>query len=162
MKEFDNTVKVFHHLLFWVYSLMVTYLIHFTHTSGDCIKMRPVENVKGNISECIWTIFSSPVPTYFCTEVCDRLPNCSAVTMETGKLTSWCCALDVKTQSLGVCHGNDFLIYSNNVTFFWKHSESCRGKFSEGFFLEYNLTLNRSRNIVGSLDCSPKGGPMLI
>ena len=74
-KVFDNTmnpVKVSHHLMFWVYSLMVTYLINFTLASGNCIKMRPVENVKGNISECIWTRFSSPVPTYFCTEVCDR------------------------------------------------------------------------------------------
>ncbi len=152
-KVFDNTglgyVMAPWHILFGAFPLMVvTFLMSFPIASGDCIKMRSLKNVKGNLSECIWTRFSSPVPTYFCTELCDRLPNCSAVSMETGKMTSWCCALNVTTHSLGVCNGNDSLIYSENMELFRKSSDSCIGNVSECFTSVKRIDRDRQRDWI--------------
>ncbi len=77
--------------------------------------------------------FPVPVPTYFCIKFCDSLPDCSAVTTETGNMTSWCCAFENTSSSIiiNVCHGNESLIYSAKVELLRQKNDSCSGERKE-------------------------------
>ncbi len=98
--------------------------------SVGCNKMRTVNNVKANLTECNMKIFPMPVPAYFCIEYCDRLVGCLAVTMERDEKTSWCCAFLNKSSNISVYHGNHILIHSVNVKFVWNRDNSFTGKNS--------------------------------
>ncbi len=87
-----------------------------------CRRMKPVNNVMVNLTECKLMKFSELVPTYFCTDYCDSLPDCQVVAMERRKVTSWCCAF--RRNNMSVCEGNQTLFYINGAQLV-KQRESC-------------------------------------
>ncbi len=117
--------------------LSVTICAYSVTASNSCYRMTSVQNVKANLSKCKTKAFLFPVPTYFCIEYCDGLPDCSAVIKEMGEMTSWCCAYKIITGGLSVCHGNYTLIHLPNMKLLWQNDRYCSGK-SNVFLLHFD------------------------
>ncbi len=87
---------------------------HFCYgdTFNACRRMRLLHKVDTNFSECALKTLGHSAPIVFCIEYCDNMPDCTAVSMQMGDITSWCCAF--RRDNLNVCEGNHTLIYSTN------------------------------------------------
>ncbi len=116
--------------------LSVTNCIYSAVAFHGCHRMRPLRNIQTNFTECEMKRFLHPVPTYFCIQFCNSLPDCSAVTMEMGEMTSWCCAYKMIPGDMSVCHGNYTLIHLPNMKLLWQNDQSCSGNISPGTYLD--------------------------
>ncbi len=107
-----------------ILSVMVSIPYLSQIASSACTRMIPSNNLRVNLTECKLKTFAGWVPTYFCIEYCDSLPDCLAVAMEIGKMTSWCCAFG--KSNINVCEGNQTIISSPGVQLFLQNVDICK------------------------------------
>ncbi len=76
-----------------------------------CKTFQVMHSIDVNFMECDVHNFAPSVLSYICIQYCAGLPHCSAVAMESGNMTSWCCTF--KDKDLNVCHSDqgNYMIY---------------------------------------------------